>query len=237
MSPETGRPDLSGIDLLTFDCYGTLIDWESGIQNALGSVLSSHGVTISSESLLSLYAELESVAQKGEYRPYRDILAIVMRQLTAHLEVSIGHDESHVLANSIKDWPPFPDTREALQKLHERVKLAVISNIDDDLFEESHKQLGVTLDYVVTAEQAKAYKPSISVFEHAFKTIPVSKERILHVAQSLYHDIAPCNEMGIRSVWVNRPGTKNGFGATPPASAEPNWVVESMAGLVSMLLA
>lgn len=230
------RPDISQIDLLTFDCYGTLIDWESGILAALTPVLSSHGVTMSGESLLELFAKLESAAEQGNYCSYRTVLDIVMRQLAATLEFRLESDEPHLLADSIKYWPAFHDTEAALRKLHERVNLAVISNIDDDLFAASHQKLGVTLDHVITAEKAGAYKPSREMFDYAFSQLPVPKERILHVAQSLFHDIAPCNDIGIDCVWVNRRKSIKGSGATPPTYAEPTWQVASMAELAELIV-
>lgn len=230
------RPDLSKIDLLTFDCYGTLIDWESGILAALTPVLSSHGVTMSGESILELYATLESAAEQEGYRLYSDLLSGVMRQMAATLEFRLEENEPHLLADSIKNWPVFHDTEAALITLHKRVNLAVISNIDDDLFAASHQKLGVTLDHVITAEQARAYKPSRQIFDYAFSQLPVSKERILHVAQSLYHDIAPCNEINVNCVWVNRRKGIKGSGATPLAHAEPTWEVASMAELAELIL-
>lgn len=228
-------PDVSQFDLLTFDCYGTLIDWESGILTALQPILSHHGVIILDDNLLEVYGKLESNAEQSEYRSYRDILAIVMRQLSTELEFRLEDGQLSKLADSIKDWPPFPDTVAVLKMLKKSFKLGIISNIDNDLFAASNRLLEVEFDYIVTAQQAQAYKPSLKTFEYAFTQIDIPRDRILHVAQSLHHDIEPCTQLGIKSVWVNRRKGKSGSGATPPSDAKPTREVSNLSELAAML--
>ena len=134
-------------------------------------------------------------------------------------------------------WPAFPDSAGALARLHERFRLAVITNCDDDLFAASNDRLGVTFDHVVTAQQVGAYKPSERNFEVAFERIGLPRERILHVAQSLFHDHVPAKRLGMTTGWIDRRHGRSGSGATPPAEARPDMVVPSMAAFAELALA
>ena len=209
--------DFRNFDILTFDCYGTLIDWERGILSALRPLMGQHRVSLSDADLLAHYARYESETEAGGYRPYREVLREVVRRFAAEFSFTPDKAELDCLADSIRHWPPFDDTVESLQKLKSRFMLAIVSNIDDDLFAGSQELLKVDFDFVITAAQVKAYKPSHAVFEYAFKTIGIPKERVLHVAQSLYHDHAPAQALGINSVWINRRSSVSGSGATPPS--------------------
>src|SRR5258706_10032563 len=181
--------DFSPFEVLTFDCYGTLIDWESGILAAVHRVLRAHKVQAADEEILTTYAQLEAAAEAGAYRPYREILADVMHRLAAHFGApargKISHADAASLPESIRDWQPFPDSVAALAKLRSRYKLAVISNIDDDLFAHSAKRLGDPFAYVITAQQVGSYKPSHRNFEMAIARIGVSKDKVLHCAESI----------------------------------------------------
>src|SRR6266700_2677673 len=146
--------DFSEFEYLTFDCYGTLIDWETGILTALRPILSAHSVTISDNDLLELYGELEAEAESGEYKSYRQILDTVVHALGQRLGFSPSGAEVQALPQSLALWPPFPDTVEALRKLHTRFKLAIISNVDDDLFSDTAKLLQIPFNAVITAQQA-----------------------------------------------------------------------------------
>jgi 2-haloacid dehalogenase len=222
-------------EVLTFDCYGTLIDWESGILAALRPILDNHGIRISDEKALELYGELESEAERGEYREYRTLLQIVLDGIGASLGFIPSPTELQHFAESVKDWPAFPDSAAALQLLHERYKLAIISNIDDDLFAYSAHKLQTQFDWVITAQQAKSYKPDVNNFLIAFDRIGVPKDKILHVAQSLYHDIVPAQALGLSTVWVNRRHAKEGAGATPVAAAKPDLEVPDLKTLAEIL--
>ena len=228
MSPP---PDFSRFRWLTFDCYGTLIDWESGIVGAIRPLLAAAGRTVSADGILELYASLEAREEAGPYRPYREILESVTRRMAARLVVPLADRQTTVLVDTIGTWPPFPDSVDALTRLKSRYKLAVISNIDDDLFAATAKLLGDPFDAVVTAQQARSYKPSANNFRLALERIGEPVERVLHCAQSLYHDIVPARELGFSTVWVDRRAGRHGQGATPSIPAEPNLRVTSMAAL------
>ena len=226
--------DFTRFDAITFDCYGTLIDWEQGILNALQPVLAPRGIDATEDDLLERYARHEAALEAGDYLPYRDVLADSLRALCAELGFSPSDDDARGFALAIAAWPAFHDTAVALQRLQRRFRLGVITNCDRDLFALSNRRLGVTFDWVVTAEDARAYKPSLAPFEVAFATIDVPRERILHAAQSLFHDHVPASELGLTTVWVDRRHDRTGFGATPEASASPDLTVPDMRSLADL---
>ena len=222
--------DLAQFKYLSFDCYGTLIDWESGILGYLRPLLHGRGVEATDESILSLYSDFEPRQQQQAYRRYREILAAVVRDFGAHFNCEFTDTEADGLAGSIRDWQPFRDTVPALQRLKTRYKLAVLSNIDDDLFSFTAPKLGVELDTVVTAQQVKSYKPSLRNFETLMERLPVAKDQLLHVAESLYHDVAPARQLGIATVWVNRRQGR-AAAATKVVAAEPDLEVVTVGAL------
>ena len=226
--------DFDRFTYLTFDCYGTLIDWERGILAALRPVLDQHRITLSDDAALELYGELESAAEAGPYLPYRDLLATVMDGVGERLGFVPSADERAALAASVGDWPPFPDTVEALQSLARRFRLVILSNIDDDLFALSARHLGVAFAAVVTAQQVGSYKPSPRNFHTLLDRLGGNPGQVLHVAQSLFHDIAPANALGLTTVWVNRRHDRPGSGATPPAVARPDLEVPDLRTLAQM---
>lgn len=218
-------------EVLTFDCYGTLIDWESGIWGALAPILATHGVTVPLEKALELYGDLESEAERGPYRDYKTVLRTVLESFGSRLGFAPTTTEMDRFAASVKDWPAFPDSPGALRALKSKYRLAVISNIDDDLFAYSAERLQVEFDWVITAHQVKSYKPSLNNFRAAFDRIGLPQAKFLHVAQSLFHDIAPAKGLGLSTVWVNRRHGKAGRGATPPAQAQPDLEVPDLQSL------
>ncbi len=226
--------NFSQFEYLTFDCYGTLINWEAGILGALRPILSVHGVKISDQEALQLYGECEEEAEAGEYKTYREILEGVVRAFGQRLGFSPSAAEIRSLPESLAHWAPFPDTVAALRQLHTRYKLAIISNVDDDLFTATSKLLQVPFDAVITAQQARSYKPSLNNFRLALQRIGRPKEKILHVAQSLYHDAAPTRELGWKNVWVNRRKNQAGPGATKPANIAPDLEVPSLQALADL---
>ena len=229
--------DFSRFDVITFDCYGTLIDWERGILNALQPVLASRGIDATEDALLERYALHEAALEASVYQPYRDVLAAAMKRLCTELGFGASNDEGRVFAQAIADWPAFHDTAPALRRLQERFKLGVITNCDNELFALSNRRLGVAFDWVVTAEDARAYKPTHAPFELAFETIDAPRERILHAAQSLFHDHVPAKQLGLTSVWVDRRHDRPGFGATPVASTTPDLAVPDMKTFADVALA
>jgi 2-haloacid dehalogenase len=226
--------DLSRFEVLTFDCYGTLIDWEKGILGAVKPLFARHGVGADDDTILETYAALEAKYEEGEFLPYRMVLRLVMTEMSLRFKFDAAPGELDCLARSIGDWPPFPDTVDALRRLARRYKLAVISNVDDALFALTAKRLQVEFGWVTTAQQVRAYKPSPAMFEEALRRIGEPRERVLHVAQSLYHDIVPARSLGLATVWVNRRVGKEGPGATPRATAAPDLEVRDLAALANM---
>ncbi len=229
--------EFAEFEALTFDCYGTLIDWEAGIAAALGGMLSKHATAPDAEELLQRYAGHETALEAGPYRRYREILAEAARRVGRDYGLEPLQDEVEAFAASVGEWPAFPDSAAALAGLAERYRLGVITNCDDDLFAMSNRRLGITFDWVVTAEQAGSYKPDPRNFELAFARINVPRERILHVAQSLFHDHVPAKALGLTTVWIDRRRDRPGFGATPPAEATPDLILPDMASLAAAALA
>lgn len=213
--------DASKYATLTFDCYGTLIDWESGITGYLQPLLTRYDVHVIDEFLLEAFAELEPQLQ-AEGGAYREVLSRLLQRLGERLAFQPKPEELAGFAGSIAHWPAFDDTVEALAALAGHFELAVVSNIDDDLFAHSAKRLQAPFAHVVTAQQAQAYKPNPKVFELALSRV---KAPVLHVAQSRFHDIVPAAAAGLDTVWINRPSK----GAAKPVEASPSWTFTSMA--------
>ena len=220
--------DYRRFDALTFDCYGTLIDWETGILTGLRAVLAPRGVEPADDELLEVFAGFEAAAEAVPYLRYREILERCLGQVMAHYRVEPQEGEAAAFADSVGDWPAFPDSSEALARLHGRFRLGVITNCDDDLFARSASRLETTFDWVVTAESVGSYKPDPRVFEIALERIGLPRERVLHVAQSLFHDHVTAKALGLKTVWIDRRHDRPGAGATPPADATPDAVYPDM---------
>ncbi|MBW4634804.1 MAG: haloacid dehalogenase type II [Iphinoe sp. HA4291-MV1] len=230
--------NLNQYEVLTFDCYGTLIDWEKGVLDALQPVLVTHQIQLSENEILELFAGFESNLEQGEYRKYKDVLRGVVQKFGEQFGFTPSPEELNALANSIKHWQPFPDTVEALKTLKQQFKLAIISNVDDDLFAFSAKHLQVEFDEVVTAESVKSYKPSVQNFLLAIARIAeigIPSEKILHVAGSIYHDIVPANSLRLSTVWVNRRLGKEGSGAALLAQGKPDLEVPDLKSLAAKI--
>jgi 2-haloacid dehalogenase len=231
--------DLAGVELLSFDCYGTLIDWEMGLGRALSEVCDRHGVSAGGEQLLQAFGaaetavELETVAQG--FLKYRAVLERVLLRMGEDLGFVPGEEEVSAFAGSVGEWPAFGDTQGALLQLARHCKLAILSNVDNDLFRASAPRLGVPFEHVFTAEDIGSYKPSPRNFEYLIGNVKTPKAGMLHVAQSLYHDIGPARDAGLRTVWVNRRMGKPGTGATPPSNAKPDLEVPSLAALAELI--
>ena len=226
--------DFARFQVLTFDCYGTLIDWETGILSTLRPLVAAHGKTVSDFELLNLYSELESEAERGEFRTYREVLQSVVRGFGERLGFSPTESEVRSLPDSLASWPPFPDTVAALRELKRRYRLAIMSNVDDDLFAPTARRLDVAFDEVITAQQAGAYKPSLKIFQLAQRRLGVNAAQWLHVAQSVYHDVIPAKSLGIATVWVNRPSPRPGAGAAKAASGQPDLEVPDLKTLAQL---
>jgi 2-haloacid dehalogenase len=223
--------DFSRFEILTFDCYGTLINWEDGILRCLHRVLAAHGHDTDDATILQLYGDFEARAEQGDYRRYRDVLQSVVRQFGEQLGFAPNAEDARSLPESLREWQPWPDTVAALRELHNRFRLAIVSNVDDDLFAATLPKLGVEFDHIITAQQAGAYKPSLKIFELALSRVGVPAHRVLHVGQSLYHDVLPAQSLGLATVWVNRPSPRAGVGAVKAAEGRPDLQVSSLAEL------
>jgi 2-haloacid dehalogenase len=226
--------DFSQFDYLSFDCYGTLIDWERGILAALRPVLLRQAIEQSDDETLALFGELESEAERGPYLPYREILGVTLDGFCERLGFAPSAEERSTFGGSVRDWPAFPDSAAGLRALAERFKLVILSNVDDDLFAFSKARLGVEFADVITAQQVGSYKPNPRNFQVLLERLGNRPERLLHVAQSLFHDIAPAKALGLTTVWVNRRHDRPGFGATPPATAQPDLEVPDLHTLAEL---
>jgi 2-haloacid dehalogenase len=225
--------DVDRVDALTFDCYGTLIDWEAGLSAAFAPILAVHGIAATGDDVLERYARYEAAAEAGPYQLYREVLATGLRGVADELGFTPTSDEIAAFSGSVVDWPAFPDSAAALARLHRRFRLGVITNCDDDLFDASARRLETDFDWVVTAQQARSYKPDEANFHLALERIALPRERIVHVAQSLYHDHVPAQRLGFTTVWINRRHDRPGTGATPPATATPDATYPDMASFAA----
>ena len=230
----------TAIGALMFDCYGTLIDWESGLLAALRPWVRRNGLSMSDEALLNAYADLEAAAEEASpSRLYPEILQTVLRGIAARIDARVTAEELEGFGMSVADWPAFDDSPTALRYLQRHYRLVIVSNVDRASFAHSQAKLGVEFDAVITAEDVGSYKPNPRHFECALdrlREMGVPRDRVLHVAQSLYHDHVPAKRLGLPTVWINRRATRNGWGATraPGVEVRPDLVVDSMAGLVAV---
>jgi 2-haloalkanoic acid dehalogenase type II len=215
-------------DVLTFDCYGTLIDWERGIGDAFAAAARADGVTLDRAAVLGAYHEIEPGVQAERYRPYREVLALTAERVAARLSWPLAAGRARFLADSLPSWPPFPDTNAALGRLATAgYRLAILSNVDDDLLAGTRKHLGVDFEFVVTAQQVGSYKPAPAHFTTARRRL--AGARWLHVAQSLFHDVRPAKDLGIEAAWINRKGQSR------PGEAGPDFEFATLAAAAAWL--
>jgi 2-haloacid dehalogenase/putative hydrolase of the HAD superfamily len=194
-------------DFITFDCYGTLIDWREGIGSAFEEAAARAGRTVSRDRVLAAHAEIEPVVQRGAYIPYAEVLRRTAVEVARSLGWALGEDEARFLPDSLPRWPAFPDVPSALGRLtRSGHRLGILSNVDEDLLAATLPKLGAPFDLVVTAERVRSYKPARAHFDTARAAI--GKARWLHAAQSLFHDVEPANRLGIASAWINRAGDR-----------------------------
>jgi 2-haloalkanoic acid dehalogenase type II len=222
-------------EAMSFDCYGTLIDWETGIANALRPWAARNGLDLGDQALIAAHGRHENhVEDDMPSAPYPQILGETWRRIGDALAVPVTEADATAYGESVKDWPAFPDTVEALRRLKTRFKLIIVSNIDRASFAASKPRLGVEFDAVVTAEDVGSYKPRLGHFDRLFEEISqlaVARDRLVHVAESLFHDHEPAATLGLPSVWIHRRHEQGGTGATatPSSDVSPTWRFTSMA--------
>jgi 2-haloalkanoic acid dehalogenase type II len=220
---------MASYDIVTFDCYGTLIDWEEGIGSAFENAAAAAGVEIHRASVLEAWARVEPQVQREGYRSYREVLGETAARIARHAGWELDAGGRRFLAESLPRWSPFPDTNAALEALAGAgCRLGVLSNVDDDLFDATRRRFTVGFDWVVTAEQVRAYKPAEAHFREARRRI--ENARWLHAAQSRFHDVAPARALGIPVAWVNRRREPSAGG---PA---PDFEVPDLASLAALVL-
>jgi 2-haloacid dehalogenase len=228
-------PTLTRFEALSFDCYGTLIDWEAGIAGGLRRWLAGRRADLDDESLLVAYAALETGVQAADPDIlYPDVLARVLDGLGERLGIPVTAPEAEAFAGSVGDWPAFPDSAEALARLKRHFRLIILSNIDRSSFALSNARLGVEFDAIVTAQDVGSYKPDRRNFEALLRTasgLGVREGRLLHVAQSLFHDHVPAKAMGLPTAWIDRRAGRPGSGATPTPveDVRPDWTFPTLA--------
>lgn len=217
--------ELKKIKALSFDCYGTLVDWEAGIAAVLQPWTKAQGLELDREKVLDTFAKVETEIQKEHPDwPYMRVLEEVALRYADRLGLKADESIQQRLAHSVGNWPAFEDTREALLTLKKHFKLVILSNIDEVSFNATNQQqLNIPFDHILTAQKIGSYKPEQRNFRYLIETLGkegIEQNEILHVAQSLYHDMEPATAMGFPTVWINRRANNPGFGATPPPSKE-----------------
>jgi len=234
---------LTDFEALSFDCYGTLIDWEAGLSAVLVPWARGQRLDLSAEQLLTAYSSGEAAVEAE--RPadrYPDVLARSLRRLGRQLGATVTAADAARLGGSVPDWPAFPDSPAALAALSQRFQLIILSNVDRASFAGSNRRLGVAFSSVLTAEDIGSYKPAQRNFD-ALTTeagrLGIRPGGLLHVAQSLFHDHVPAKRAGLRTVWINRRHADPGWGATPepPAPVTPDWEFPSMAAFAAAVAA
>ena len=201
MPSRSARP----YDIITFDCYGTLIDWETGISDAFTAAARSDGIRLDPKDVLAVYAAVEPAVEAELYRPYRAVLTETARRVAERLGWTISTERAAFLPASLPTWPPFPDTNPALERLAVAgYRLGILSNVDDDLLAATRRHFSVPFSLAITAQQVRSYKPAHAHFIAARTAI--GDAPWLHAAQSYFHDVIPARTLGIPVAWVNRHG-------------------------------
>lgn len=214
-------------DIITFDCYGTLIDWEAGISSAFQHEASKDGLTLDRMAIIDAYMAAEPVVESN-YRTYREVQVECVIAVAKKLNWSINADRTHFLTDSLPQWQPFADTNDALERLKSRYQLGILSNIDNDLLAATRRHFTVEFDLIITAQELKSYKPGHAHFNTAQERL--AGKRLLHAAQSHFHDVIPCRALGIPVVWVNR-----NHETLHEGDVHPDAEVRNLAGLAELM--
>jgi 2-haloalkanoic acid dehalogenase type II len=215
-------------EYLTFDCYGTLIDWRNGLESNLGGLLQAKGLD-RGVSVYPVYLKFEAEHEES-YKSYRDVLCDTALAVANHLNISVSESEAREFADTLPKWKPFADSAESLRLLGKRgYKRVILSNIDRDLLGKTIEQSGLEVDGYVTAQDVGSYKPSPGHWNRFFQQHPAAKGFTLHVAQSLYYDIVPSSRMGIPNAWVNR------YADERPTGVNPTFTVPNLKSLLNLI--
>lgn len=206
---------LDGVTTLTFDCYGTLIDWYGGLSASFVELFGPDAARRTDE-LVRAYVTIEAEVEAERFRSYRDVLTQVALRMADRFEFDIDGERAASFADMLPNWPPFADTNDALVRLKKRFRLGVLSNVDGDLFAGTCRHFPVEFDFVVTAQDVRSYKPAHGHFQRLFSD-HCPREKVLHVAQSLFHDGVPCGELDVAYVWINRYKDRNETEVSPLA--------------------
>jgi len=203
-------------DVITFDCYGTLIDWEQGLVSAFQRMALRRGIALDGQRMLTVYHQVEPIVEADSFRTYREVLRETSRRVLRTFGWEPEESELDFLPESVRDWKPFPDTNQALVDLRSLgYALGILSNVDDDLFEETRRQLSVDFEFIITAQQIRSYKPKLGHFVEARER--VGSRKWIHAAQSYFHDVLPSSALGIPVAWINRKS------APPEAETRPDF--------------
>lgn len=222
---------IKDVELISFDCYGTLVDWKTGVLNTLVPLFDEYLLDISEEEIFSLFREFDAELINSDFIFYRNVLTEIMKKFSTRFNLNLMKSDLDCLVKALPSWPVFEDTSPVLKKLKESYRLALITNSDDDLIEKTLGFISINFDYIITSSSLRSYKPSGNNFQKALENFDLPSHHILHVAQSIYHDIIPCNELGIRNIWVNRYN-----GPTPSDEIEkPGKVVMNLEEMVNFL--
>jgi 2-haloacid dehalogenase/putative hydrolase of the HAD superfamily len=215
-------------EIITFDCYGTLIDWEDGIAGAFQAAAARDGRSFGKDEIVNAYMEAEPVVESQTYRSYRAVQTEVAMRVAARLNWPLTEDRAGFITDSLPDWRPFVDTNGALERLATKFKLGLLSNIDDELLAATRKHFTVNFDLIVTAQQVQSYKPGHAHFNECRARI--GDMRWLHAAQSYFHDVVPTRALGIPVAWVNRKAER-----VPDGGAQPTYQAPTLAALADLL--
>ena len=192
------------LSAITFDCYGTLVDWETGITGFLNEILREKGATANIPEVVRVREDIDFEMVQGPYKPYKEILRLSLRETFHRFQVAYKDQDGDKLVQSVPTWPIFKETNMALERLARKHRLGIISNIDNDIIEKTKTNLGVQFAITVTAEAAGSYKPALAPFQLALKKLGTKPTSILHVSSGFRYDIPPARRLGFKTAWINR---------------------------------
>ncbi len=219
---------MASIAAVTFDCYGTLIDWETGIREYFKTILREKGPKIEIEDFQAKWSEIEFALIQGGYQPYKTILRKSLEKTMKHFGLRYAEEDGELFAESMPTWKPFPDVKPALMEIRKRSNIAIISNTDNDIIQKTVRNIDVRFDHIITAQDARAYKPNPKIFRHAIKTIAAPPHRILHTSFSFRYDLNQARQLGFQTVWVKRKSERDERG-------KPDFEVVDLRGLLNII--